>query len=411
MTAENFGSGKEKVERELFNEVMVPCYNPMEMIPVKGEGARVWDQEGHEYIDFAGGIAVSCLGHCHPAMVNALTEQGNKIWHLSNVMTNEPALRLAKKLTEISFAEKVFFANSGAEANEAALKLARRWAADVHGPEKSEIIAFEQGFHGRTFFTVTVGGQAAYSDGFGPKPGDITHLPYNDIAALEARMSERTCAIMMEPLQGEGGIISPTNEFMKAVRELCDKYNALLIFDEVQTGNGRTGDFYAYQGLGITPDILSTAKSLGGGFPIGAMLTTAALAEHLKVGTHGSTYGGNPLACAVAEAVVDVVSQPETLAGVKERETLFRQGLAKINDKYQIFAEIRGKGLLLGAALNEQWQGRARDVLVAAGQHGLMVLVAGANVVRFTPSLVISPQEIEEGLAKLDAAIASLTSK
>ncbi|MGC9491749.1 aminotransferase class III-fold pyridoxal phosphate-dependent enzyme, partial [Vibrio genomosp. F10] len=287
----------------------------------------------------------------------------------------------------------------------------RRWAADVHGPEKSEIIAFEQGFHGRTFFTVTVGGQAAYSDGFGPKPGDITHLPYNDIAALEARMSERTCAIMMEPLQGEGGIISPTNEFMKAVRELCDKYNALLIFDEVQTGNGRTGDFYAYQGLGITPDILSTAKSLGGGFPIGAMLTTAALAEHLKVGTHGSTYGGNPLACAVAEAVVDVVSQPETLAGVKERETLFRQGLAKINDKYQIFAEIRGKGLLLGAALNEQWQGRARDVLVAAGQHGLMVLVAGANVVRFTPSLVISPQEIEEGLAKLDAAIASLTSK
>ncbi|MGC9403092.1 aspartate aminotransferase family protein [Vibrio genomosp. F10 str. 9ZC157] len=411
MTAENFGSGKEKVERELFNEVMVPCYNPMEMIPVKGEGARVWDQEGHEYIDFAGGIAVSCLGHCHPAMVNALTEQGNKIWHLSNVMTNEPALRLAKKLTEVSFAEKVFFANSGAEANEAALKLARRWAADVHGPEKSEIIAFEQGFHGRTFFTVTVGGQAAYSDGFGPKPGDITHLPYNDIAALEARISERTCAIMMEPLQGEGGIISPTNEFMKAVRELCDKYNALLIFDEVQTGNGRTGDFYAYQGLGITPDILSTAKSLGGGFPIGAMLTTAALAEHLKVGTHGSTYGGNPLACAVAEAVVDVVSQPETLAGVKERETLFRQGLAKINDKYQIFAEIRGKGLLLGAALNEQWQGRARDVLVAAGQHGLMVLVAGANVVRFTPSLVISPQEIEEGLAKLDAAIASLTSK
>ncbi|WGW00587.1 aspartate aminotransferase family protein [Vibrio sp. YMD68] len=411
MTAENFGSGKEKVERELFNEVMVPCYNPMEMIPVKGEGARVWDQEGHEYIDFAGGIAVSCLGHCHPAMVNALTEQGNKIWHLSNVMTNEPALRLAKKLTEVSFAEKVFFANSGAEANEAALKLARRWAADVHGPEKSEIIAFEQGFHGRTFFTVTVGGQAAYSDGFGPKPGDVTHLPYNDIAALEAHMSERTCAIMMEPLQGEGGIISPTNEFMKAVRELCDKYNALLIFDEVQTGNGRTGDFYAYQGLGITPDILSTAKSLGGGFPIGAMLTTSALAEHLKVGTHGSTYGGNPLACAVAEAVVDVVSQPETLAGVKEREALFRQGLAKINDKYQIFAEIRGKGLLLGAALNDQWQGRARDVLVAAGQHGLMVLVAGANVVRFTPSLVISPQEIEEGLAKLDAAIASLTSK
>ncbi|HAS6349184.1 TPA: acetylornithine/succinylornithine family transaminase [Vibrio vulnificus] len=397
-----------KVERGLFDEVMVPCYNPMEMIPVKGQGSRIWDQNGNEYIDFAGGIAVSCLGHCHPVMVNALTEQAGKLWHLSNVMTNEPALRLAKKLTEVSFAERVFFANSGAEANEAALKLARRYAADVYGPEKSEIIAFKQGFHGRTFFTVTVGGQAAYSDGFGPKPGDVTHLPYNDIEALQAHMSDRTCAVMMEPLQGEGGIIPPTAEFIQAVRELCDKHNALLVFDEVQTGNGRTGEFYAYQGLGVTPDILSTAKSLGGGFPIGAMLTTAKLAEHLKVGTHGSTYGGNPLACAVAEAVVTEVSKPETLQGVKEREQWFREGLAKLNEKYQIFAEIRGKGLLLGAALNEQWQGRARDVLVAAGKEGLLVLVAGANVVRFTPSLVITKQEIEEGFAKLDKAIASL---
>ncbi|AIL71854.1 bifunctional N-succinyldiaminopimelate-aminotransferase/acetylornithine transaminase protein [Vibrio vulnificus] len=397
-----------KVERGLFGEVMVPCYNPMEMIPVKGQGSRIWDQNGNEYIDFAGGIAVSCLGHCHPVMVNALTEQAGKLWHLSNVMTNEPALRLAKKLTEVSFAERVFFANSGAEANEAALKLARRYAADVYGPEKSEIIAFKQGFHGRTFFTVTVGGQAAYSDGFGPKPGDVTHLPYNDIEALQAHISDRTCAVMMEPLQGEGGIIPPTAEFIQAVRELCDKHNALLVFDEVQTGNGRTGEFYAYQGLGVTPDILSTAKSLGGGFPIGAMLTTAKLAEHLKVGTHGSTYGGNPLACAVAEAVVTEVSKPETLQGVKEREQWFREGLAKLNEKYQIFAEIRGKGLLLGAALNEQWQGRARDVLVAAGKEGLLVLVAGANVVRFTPSLVITKQEIEEGFAKLDKAIASL---
>ncbi|EOX4805350.1 aspartate aminotransferase family protein [Vibrio alginolyticus] len=397
-----------KVERGLFDEVMVPCYNPMEMIPVKGEGSRVWDQEGNEYIDFAGGIAVSCLGHCHPVMVNALKEQANKLWHLSNVMTNEPALRLAKKLTEVSFAERVFFANSGAEANEAALKLARRYAADVHGTEKSEIIAFKQGFHGRTFFTVTVGGQAAYSDGFGPKPGDVTHLPYNDIEALQAHMSDRTCAVMMEPLQGEGGIVPPTPEFAQAVRELCDKHNALLIFDEVQTGNGRTGNFYAYQGLGITPDILSTAKSLGGGFPIGAMLTTAKLAEHMKVGTHGSTYGGNPLACAVAEAVVNEVTKPEVLAGVLEREAMFREGLEKINAKYNIFSEVRGQGLLLGAALNEEWQGRARDVLVAAGKQGLMVLVAGANVVRFTPSLVITQQEIEEGLAKLDKAIATL---
>ncbi|EEO14374.1 aspartate aminotransferase family protein [Vibrio cholerae] len=396
------------VDRGSFDEVMVPCYNPMEFIPVKGFGSRIWDQQGHEYIDFAGGIAVSCLGHCHPVMVQALTSQANKLWHLSNVMTNEPALRLAKKLTQVSFAEKVFFANSGAEANEAALKLARRYAADVYGPEKSEIIAFNQGFHGRTFFTVSVGGQATYSDGFGPKPGDIVHLPYNDLAALQAQISDRTCAVMMEPLQGEGGIISPSAEFVQAVRELCDKHNALLIFDEVQTGNGRTGDFYAYQGIGVTPDILATAKSLGGGFPIGAMLTTAKIAEHMKVGVHGSTYGGNPLACAVAEAVVDFVAQPEILAGVKQREQWMRAELEKINQKYHLFKEIRGKGLLLGAALNDEWQGRARDILVAAGKQGLMVLVAGASVVRFTPSLIISQQEIEEGMARLDKAIATL---
>ncbi|EJL6700377.1 aspartate aminotransferase family protein [Vibrio cholerae] len=396
------------VDRSSFDEVMVPCYNPMEFIPVKGFGSRIWDQQGHEYIDFAGGIAVSCLGHCHPVMVQALTTQANKLWHLSNVMTNEPALRLAKKLTQVSFAEKVFFANSGAEANEAALKLARRYAADVYGPEKSEIIAFNQGFHGRTFFTVSVGGQATYSDGFGPKPGDIVHLPYNDLAALQAQISDRTCAVMMEPLQGEGGIISPSAEFVQAVRELCDKHNALLIFDEVQTGNGRTSDFYAYQGIGVTPDILATAKSLGGGFPIGAMLTTAKIAEHMKVGVHGSTYGGNPLACAVAEAVVDFVAQPEILAGVKQREQWMRAELEKINQKYHLFKEIRGKGLLLGAALNDEWQGRARDILVAAGKQGLMVLVAGASVVRFTPSLIISQQEIEEGMARLDKAIATL---
>lgn len=397
-----------KVGRQLFDEVMVPCYSPMQIVPVKGQGARVWDQDDREYIDFAGGIAVSCLGHCHPVMVNALKEQADKLWHLSNVMTNEPALRLAKKLTEHSFAEKVFFANSGAEANEAALKLARRYAADKFGPEKSEIISFQQGFHGRTFFTVTVGGQAAYSDGFGPKPGDVTHLAYNDLSTLAEHMSERTCAVMMEPLQGEGGIISPTQEFIQGVRELCDKHNALLIFDEVQTGNGRTGDFYAYQGLGVTPDILSTAKSLGGGFPIGAMLTTSELAVHLKVGTHGSTYGGNPLACAVAEAVVDEVTKPEVLAGVKQREQWFREALAEINAKYPIFDEVRGKGLLLGAALNEEWQGRARDILLAAGEEGLMVLVAGANVVRFTPSLVIDKADIDEGMARLERAIAKL---
>lgn len=399
---------KDKISRDMFEKVMVPCYNPMSIIPVKGQGSRVWDQDDIEYIDFAGGIAVSCLGHCHPIMVEALTEQANKIWHLSNVMANEPALRLAKKLTELSFAEKIFFANSGAEANEAALKLARRWSITTHNPEKTEIIAFKQGFHGRTFFTVTVGGQDAYSDGFGPKPGDITHLPYNDVKALEAHISDRTCAVMLEPLQGEGGIIEPTAEFIQAIRRLCDKHQALVIFDEVQTGNGRTGHFYAYQDLNITPDILTTAKSLGGGFPIGAMLTTTDLASHMKIGTHGSTYGGNPLACAVAESVVEYVSQPSILNGVKEREIWFKEGLNLINQKFGIFEEIRGKGLLIGAKLNSKWEGRSKEILTAAGQQGLLILVAGPNVIRLTPSLVIDKSDIEEGLQRLEKAIQSL---
>ncbi|MBB1371860.1 MULTISPECIES: aspartate aminotransferase family protein [Pseudoalteromonas] len=397
-----------QVTRDLFNDVMVPNYNPSAVIPVRGVGSRVWDQDNNEFIDFAGGIAVNCLGHCHPALVSALKEQGEKIWHLSNVMTNEPALRLAKKMVDATFAEKVYFANSGAEANEAALKLARRFALDVHGAEKTQIIAFNKGFHGRTFFTVTVGGQAAYSDGFGPKPADIVHCDFNDISAFEALISDKTCAVMMEPLQGEGGIISPTDDFAHKVRELCTKHNALLIFDEVQTGVGRTGDLYAYQGLNVVPDILTTAKALGGGFPIGAMITTTAIAAHLKVGTHGSTYGGNPLACAVAEAAFDTVNTPEVLSGVKEREQLFRDGLNAINEKYNVFSEIRGKGLLIGAALNDKFAGRARDFLIASANNGLMNLVAGADVIRFTPSLVIPLEDIKEGLERFDKAVSDV---
>jgi len=396
------------VERGLFDEVMVPNYAPSAVIPVRGQGSRVWDQQDKEYIDFAGGIAVSALGHCHPALVAALKEQGEKIWHLSNVQTNEPALRLAKKLVDNTFADKVYFCNSGAEANEAALKLARRWALDVHGEDKSQIIAFKQGFHGRTFFTVTVGGQTAYSDGFGPKPGDIDHAEYNDIESLKALMSDKTCAVMIEPLQGEGGIVSPTNDFIKDVRALCDQHNALLIFDEVQTGVGRLGNLYGYMGLDVTPDILTTAKGLGGGFPIGAMLTTTEIAKHLKIGTHGSTYGGNPLACAVAEAVIDTVNTPEIYAGVKAKAAIYVEGLNAINEKYKVFSEIRGKGLLIGAVLTEANQGRAKEFLNAAMDEGLMVLVAGASIIRFAPSLVIPEEDIKIGLARFEKAVASL---
>ncbi|WP_137225490.1 aspartate aminotransferase family protein [Shewanella sp. MEBiC00475] len=394
--------------RGQFDKVMVPNYAPAAVIPVRGAGSRVWDQEGKEFIDFAGGIAVNCLGHCHPALVSALKEQGEKLWHLSNVMTNEPALELATKLVNATFAERVYFANSGAEANEAALKLARRYALDNHGADKDQIIAFDKAFHGRTFFTVTVGGQAAYSDGFGPKPQSITHVPFNDIAALEAVISDKTCAIMLEPLQGEGGIINGDPEFLKAVRRLADKHDALVIFDEVQTGVGRTGELFAYMGTDIVPDILTSAKALGGGFPIAAMLTTAKVAEHLKIGTHGSTYGGNPLACAVANAVMDVVNTKEVLDGVKHREQLFRDGLAAINAKYHVFSEVRGKGLLIGAVLNEQYEGRSREFLVASIAEGLMSLMAGANVVRFAPSLVIPEADIAEGLLRFERAVAKV---
>ena len=397
-----------QVTREMFDQVMVPNYNPAKMVPVRGLGSRVWDQAGNEFIDFAGGIAVNALGHCHPELVKALTEQGNKLWHLSNVFTNEPALRLAKKLTDHTFAERVYFANSGAEANEAALKLARRFALEQFGEHKQKIIAFTQGFHGRTFFTVTVGGQPAYSDGFGPKPGAVEHCDYNDLAAFEALISDETCAVMMEPLQGEGGIISPDPAFVKGVRELCDKHNALLIFDEVQSGVGRTGHLYAYMGLDVVPDILTTAKALGGGFPVGAMLTTTAIAQHLKPGTHGSTYGGNPLACAVAERTFDIVNDPVVLNGVKQKEQLFRDTLETINAKHKVFAEIRGKGLLLGCALNDDFKGESRKFLDASAEQQLMCLVAGANVVRFAPSLIIPDEDIAEGLTRFERAIASV---
>lgn len=399
-----------QINRATFDEVMVPNYAPAAIIPVSGKGSRVWDQQGREYVDFAGGIAVSSLGHCHPALVNALKQQADKLWHLSNVMTNEPALRLAKKLVDATFADKVYFANSGAEANEAAFKLARRWALETHGAHKDQIISFGKSFHGRTFFTVTVGGQAAYSDGFGPKPGGVLHAEFNNLDSVKALISDKTCAIVLEPIQGEGGIIPATPEFIQGVRELCNQHNALLIFDEVQTGVGRTGKLYAYMHYGVTPDILTTAKSLGGGFPVGAMLTTNAIASHLKVGTHGSTYGGNPLACAVAEAVLDTVNQPAVMQQVLANEQLMRQALQKINERYQVFSDIRGQGMLLGAVLNEQYKGRSREFFLAAADHGLMALVAGTDVVRFAPSLVITAEDIHEGMARFEQAVKQVVS-
>lgn len=394
------------VTRSNFNDYMVPVFAPADFILVRGEGARVWDQQGKEYVDFAGGIAVNALGHAHPVAVNALTEQAQKLWHIGNGYTNEPVLRLAQQLTEATFADKVFFANSGAEANEAALKLARKYGNDSGVEGKNRILAFNNAFHGRTLFTVTAGGQPKYSQDFAPLPEGIEHVAYNDLAAAEAAMSEQTCAVIVEPIQGEGGVLPADVEFLKGLRELCDRHNALLIFDEVQTGVGRTGSLYAYMNSGVIPDVLTTAKALGGGFPVGAMLTTEKLAQVLTVGSHGTTYGGNPLASAVASAVFGFINTPEVLDGVKQRHARFIAGLEKINAQYAVFEQIRGVGLLLGCVLKEKYAGQAKKITTLAAEEGLLTLIAGANVVRFTPALIISEQDIDEGLQRFERAIA-----
>ncbi|HHR5885159.1 TPA: aspartate aminotransferase family protein [Providencia alcalifaciens] len=401
-------SEQQAVNRQTFDQVMLPIFSPAEFIPVKGEGSRVWDQQGKEYIDYAGGIAVLALGHCHPSLVAAVRDQSEKLWHVSNVFTNEQALKLAQKLTNATFADRAFFVNSGSEANEAAFKLARRYAITKYSPYKTKIIAFKQAFHGRTLFTVSVGGQAKYADGFGPKPADIIHVPFNDLDAVKAVIDENTCAVVLEPVQGEGGVTPATLEFLQGVRQLCDENNALLIFDEVQSGMGRTGKLFSYMHYDVTPDILTTAKALGGGFPISAMITTEDIAQTMEVGSHGTTYGGNPLACAVGNAAFDIINTDEVLDGVAKRRELFIAHLNKLNDQYGIFAEIRGMGLLIGAELKGKLLNRSKDVLQASAAEGLMMLSAGANVLRFTPSLIISEEEINSGMAKLTAAIEKL---
>ncbi|WP_368936293.1 bifunctional acetylornithine/succinyldiaminopimelate transaminase [Proteus penneri] len=396
----------QSINRATYDQVMLPIYSPAEFIPVKGVGSRVWDQQGKSYIDFAGGIAVLALGHAHPALNQALKEQSEKLWHVSNIFTNEPALCLAQKLIDNTFAERVFFANSGAEANEAAFKLARHYAITRHSPYKTKIIAFHHAFHGRTLFTVSVGGQPKYADGFGPKPADIVHVPFNDLDAVKAVIDDHTCAIVLEPVQGEGGVTAATSEFMRGLRALCDKHQALLVLDEVQTGMGRTGKLFAYMNYDVTPDIITTAKALGSGFPLSAMLTTDEIASVMGVGTHGTTYGGNPLACAVGNVAFDLINTPEVLEGVEKRYQWIVDELAVINQTYNVFSQIRGQGLLIGAQLAPQYEGKAKELLGFAAKHGLMMLNAGANVMRFTPSLIITQEELQEGMAALKAAIA-----
>ncbi|MGI3449495.1 succinylornithine/acetylornithine transaminase [Citrobacter arsenatis] len=392
------------ITRENFDEWMMPVYAPAPFIPVRGEGSRLWDQQGKEYIDFAGGIAVNALGHAHPALREALNDQASKFWHTGNGYTNEPVLRLAKKLIDATFAERIFFCNSGAEANEAALKLARKYAHDRFGSQKSGIVAFKNAFHGRTLFTVSAGGQPAYSQDFAPLPPDIRHAVFNDLDSASQLIDDTTCAVIVEPVQGEGGVVPATNAFLQGLRELCDRHNALLIFDEVQTGVGRTGELYAYMHYGVTPDLLTTAKALGGGFPIGALLATERCASVMTVGTHGTTYGGNPLATAVAGKLLDIVNTAEVLNGVKQRHDWFVERINAINERFGLFSEIRGLGLLIGCVLNAEFAGKAKLISQEAAVAGVMVLIAGANVVRFAPALNVSEEEIATGLDRFALA-------
>ena len=400
-----------QINRQDFDEYIIPMFAPAPFIPVKGEGSTVWDQTGKSYIDFAGGIAVNALGHAHPAVKAALIEQADKLWHIGNGYTNEPVLALAKQLVDATFADKVFFCNSGAEANEAALKLARKYAHDAVGADKNEIVAFNNAFHGRTLFTVSAGGQPKYSKDFAPLPGGIRHVAYNDLDAAKAIISDKTCAVIVEPIQGEGGVIPADPQFLQGLRALCDQFNAVLIFDEVQTGVGRTGSLYSYMQYGVVHDVLSTAKALGGGFPIGAILTTDKFAKALSVGSHGTTYGGNPLASAVAGKVLSIINTPEVLAGVAQRHQWFVDGLTAINQQYDLFSDIRGAGLLIGCQLTAAYAGQAKAITNAAAEEGLLALIAGPDVVRFAPSLIISEADVQEGLARFARALAHVVKR
>ena len=397
------------VSRDLYEHVMVPNYAPVSVVPVDGRGARVWDQDGTEYIDFAGGIAVNALGHCHPDLVEALTLQAQRLWHTSNIFANEPAMRLAHALTQASFADRVFFANSGAEANEAAFKLARRYGVRTGGEDKHEIVANLNSFHGRSLFTVSVAGQPKYSEGFGPPIKGIRHVAFNDIQALEAAVSSHTCAVVIEPVQGESGVLPASRAYLQRARELCDTHGALLIFDEVQTGMGRLGTLFGYEHFDVVPDVMTLAKAIGCGFPLAAMLATKEAARHLELGTHGSTFGGNPLACAVGETALKLIDRPELLRGVQIRHTHFVSALTVIGKRYDLFKEVRGIGLLLGCVLTDRWKGEAKHVIDCCLEHGVMVLQAGPDVIRLAPSLVIETEEIDEGLARLAKAVKQLS--
>ena len=389
------------------SKVLTPNYRQQPIAIVRGAGVRVWDADGREYLDFLGGVAVDVLGHCHPALVKALEEQARTIWHVSNHFYIARQVELAEALlAHVPWARRAFFCNSGAEANEVMLKLARKYHADRGHPERHEIIACKDSFHGRTLFTVTVGGQEKYQHGFEPLVPGVRHVPFGDAAALQAALSDRTAAFIVEPTQGEAGVIPAPGGYLGAARELTRKAGALLCLDEIQTGMGRTGRWWAHEWEGVTPDLMSSAKALGGGFPIGALLASEEVGQHLTPGSHGTTFGGNPLACAVALAVLR-----ELEAGALERSLpvaeRLRDGLAALAKTGRV-ARVRGRGMLLGVVLRGV---SAPEVGRLARERGLLVNPIGDDVIRVAPALTLTADEADQAVSRFAAALAAAPEK
>jgi len=384
------------------------AYKPREMIVAKGKGASIWDLDGNQYIDLGAGIAVTSLGHNNDALKKALMKQAGQIWHTSNIFFTAPPILLAESLVKASkFAKRIFLTNSGAEANEAAIKLARKYAADKgKPPEKRTIITFTGSFHGRTLATVTATAQPKYQAGFEPLPGGFVYVPYNDIEALKKVMDDSVCAVLCEVVQGEGGITPVKPGFLKAVQDLCHKYDALLMLDQVQCGMMRTGHMFShFAEKGVTPDVVTLAKALGGGMPIGAMLIGPRAENTFQFGSHGSTFGGNPLACAVAYEVIKTLQSKKLTTNVKERGKEIFAALNAMNKKYKLFKEVRGRGLMVGAELLPALHGKAGDIAEVARAHGVLILQAGPNVLRFLPPLTITKKELADGLKRLETAL------
>jgi len=381
-------------------------YARQNLVFERGEGAWLITAAGERYLDFASGIAVNALGHAHPRLIAALTAQAEKLWHTSNLYRVEGQERLAERLTAVTFADRVFFCNSGAEACEAAIKAARRYHYVGGQPERWRIIAFEGAFHGRTLATIAAGGNAKYLEGFGPPVEGFDHVPFADLAAVEQAIGPETAAVLIEPVQGEGGINVAPLEFLQALRALCDKHGLLLIFDEVQSGTGRTGKLYAHEWAGITPDLMPVAKGIGGGFPLGALLATEEAARGLTAGTHGSTFGGNPLAMAVGCAVIETVLEPGFLDAVQQKALRLKQALAAVQDQFpDLVEEVRGQGLLVGVKLKVA----PAELVKAAIAENLLLAGAAQNVVRLLPPLNVTDEEISDATQRLSRALQRLS--